>query len=65
MPKDITIEKISRFLKQHGADFEFDSRSFNYSMPKEASSEVIGERSSMESADMKYQSNKIFPLLIK
>ena len=44
---NIRIEKISRFLEQHGLHFEFDSRSFNYRMPKEGSSGVIGERNSM------------------
>ena len=41
---DIRIEKISRFLEYHGPHFEFHSRSFNYSMPKEESSGVIGEK---------------------
>ena len=36
---DIKIEKISRFLEQQGPHFEFGSRSFNYSMPKE---EAVG-----------------------
>ena len=45
-PNDIRIEKISRFLEQHGTHFEFDSRTFNYSMPKEGSSGVIGENNS-------------------
>ena len=27
--------KISRFLEQHGRHFKFESRSFNYSVPKE------------------------------
>ena len=41
------IEKISRFLEYHKPHFESNSRSFNYSMPKEKSSGVIGERNSM------------------
>ena len=41
---DIKKEKISRFLEQQGPHFEFGSRSFNYSMPKEGSSRVTGER---------------------
>ena len=40
----IIIEKISRFLEKHGLHLEFDSRPFNYSMPIEGSSEVIGKR---------------------
>ena len=38
---DIGIENISRFLEQHRPRFEFESRSFNNSMPKEGSSGVI------------------------
>ena len=34
-------------------------------MPKEGSNGVIGERNSMESTDVKYQFNKILPLLRK
>ena len=49
----------------NGPHFEFDSRSFHYSMPKKGSSGVIGERNSMLSNDMKYKFNKIFPLLTK
>ena len=44
---------------------KLDSRSFNYSIPKEGSSEVIGERNPMQQTDIKYQFNKTFPLLIK
>ena len=40
-------KKISRFLESHGPHFEFVSSSFNYSMPKEGSSGVKGERNSM------------------
>ena len=47
MPGDIRIEKISRFLEKRGPRFEFDSRSFNCSIPKEGSSGFIGERNSM------------------
>ena len=65
MPDDIRIEKISRFLGLYWPHFEFDSRSFNYSMPKQGSSWFIGGRNSMRSTDMKYQFNKIFLLLIK
>ena len=32
--------------------FEFNSRSFNYSMPKEGSSGVTDEKNSMQSTDM-------------
>ena len=60
-PDNIRIEKISRFLEQHKPHFEFDSRSFNFSMPKEISNGVIGERDSMQSTDVKYQFNQIFP----
>ena len=45
----IRKERISRFLEQHWPHFEFDSRSFNYSMPKEGKNGVIGERN-----DIKY-----------
>ena len=38
---DIRVEKISRF------HFKFDSRSFNYSMPKDGNSQVIGEINSI------------------
>ena len=38
----IRTEKISRFLEQHGPHSSFNSSSFNYSMPKEGSSEVKG-----------------------
>ena len=38
---NIRIEKISRIVELHGSHFEFDSRSFNYAMPKEESSGVI------------------------
>ena len=38
----IRTEKISRFLQQHGPHFEFDAKSFIYSVPKEESSGVIG-----------------------
>ena len=65
MLNDIRIEKLSRFPEKHGPHFEFDSRPFNYSMPKEGSSGVIRERNSMWSPDMKYQFNKIFSPLIK
>ena len=41
---NIRTKKISRFLEQHGLHFEFDSRSFNCSNPKEGSSGVIGEK---------------------
>ena len=34
-------------------------------MPKEGSSEIIGERNSIYSTDMKYLFNKIFPPLKK
>ena len=47
MLNDIRIEKLSRFPEKHGPHFEFDSRPFNYSMPKEGSSGVIRERNSM------------------
>ena len=39
MRDDIRKEKILRFLERHGPHFEFHSRSFNYSMSKEGSSE--------------------------
>ena len=58
-------EKISRFLEQHGPHFEFDSMSFYYSMSKEESSGVIGERNSMKSNDMKYQFNKVRKKMLK
>ena len=54
-----------RFLEQHRPHFEFNSKSFNYSIPKEGSSGVLGERNFMQSSDMKYQFNKNFPPLIK
>ena len=64
-----TVEKISKFLKQHGPHFDFDSGSFTYSVPKsmseEGSSWVMGETESMQSTDMKYQFKKIFLLSIK
>ena len=44
MPDDIRKEKISRFLEEHGSYFKFNSRSYNYSLPKVGSSGVIGER---------------------
>ena len=44
---DIRVEMISIFLEQHGPHLEFDSTSFNYSMPKEGISGVTGERKSM------------------
>ena len=34
-------------------------------MPKEGSSGVTGDRNPMQSIDIKYQFNKIFPLLVK
>lgn len=46
-PYEIRLAKISRFFEYHGPHFEFDTRSFNYSVSKVGSSEVIGERSSM------------------
>ena len=64
-PDDIRIGKISRFLEKRGSRFKFDSRSFNYSMSKEESSGVIGERNSIWSTEMKYHFNQIFSLLIK
>ena len=64
-PDDITIEKMSRFLEWHMPHLKLDSRSFNYSIPKEGSSEVVGERNPMQQTDIKYQFNKTFPLLIK
>ena len=44
---NIRIEMTSRFLEYHGPHFEFDSGSLDYSILKEGSSGVIGERSSM------------------
>ena len=41
----------------------YHKRSFNYSIPKEGSSRVIGERNSMLSNYMKCQFNKTFFLL--
>ena len=41
---NIRTEKISRSLEQHGPHFEFDSRSFNYAIPQEKNSGVIGEK---------------------
>ena len=34
MPDDIRIENISRLFEQHGPHVEFDSKLFNYYMPK-------------------------------
>ena len=65
MLNNIRIEKISRFLEQHGPHFEYNSRSFRYCMPKAGSSGIIVERNSMYLTDMKYQFNKIFPVLKK
>ena len=45
-PDGIRIEKVTRFLEQHGPHLEFDSQSFNYSMLKEGSSGVTGKRNS-------------------
>ena len=41
---NIRAENISRFLEQHWPHFEFDSRSFICSMPKEGSIGVRGEK---------------------
>ena len=41
---NIRTEKISNFLEKHGPHFEFDSRSFNYSVSKGGNSGVIGEK---------------------
>ena len=62
-----TVEqtRFQDFLKSIGLILEFNSRSLNYSMPKEGSSGVIGERNSMRSTDMKYQFNMIVPFVIK
>ena len=45
-PPPFMKERVVRTM-YHGPHFEFESRSFNYSMPKERSSGVIGERHSV------------------
>lgn len=46
MPDKIRANKISIFLEQRGPDFEFNSRSLNYYMPKKGSSGALVERNS-------------------
>ena len=67
MPDEIKIEKNSRFLEQYGPHFEFESKSFNYSLclKKEAVGLQVKEIYMKYEMYMKYQFNKIFPLLIK
>ena len=46
-PTTLELQRFQDFLNKYGPHFIFDSRSFNYSMPIEGSSGVIGERNSM------------------